>query len=50
MGNGLCRGHIKEPQIVVHEADQPDLVAALPHGDVLTGKHRADIDLATVHA
>ena len=30
---------IKEPQVVVHEADQPDSIADLFDTDVLTGKN-----------
>ncbi len=36
---------IKEPQIVVHEADQPDFLGDLFDADVLSGEHLAEVDL-----
>jgi hypothetical protein len=33
---------IEEPQVVVHEADQPDLLSDFTEADILTGEGRAD--------
>jgi hypothetical protein len=34
----------------VHKADQPDFIAELFDADVLAGKHRAQVDLASPNA
>ena len=36
---------IEESQVVLHEGDEPELVADLPHADVLTGEDGAEVDL-----
>ena len=36
----------KEPQIIVHEADQPDLVVDFADAHQLAGKHRAETAFA----
>jgi hypothetical protein len=36
---------IEEAQVVVHEADEPDLVGHLLDADVLAGEHGAEMDL-----
>lgn len=41
---------IEEAQVVVHEADQPDLVGDLFDADVLTGEHLAEVDLVPAEA
>ena len=41
---------IEETQVVVHKADEPDLVSDLPDADVLTGEDGAEVDLEAVHA
>ena len=49
--NGFCNGLepagliVKVPQIVVHEADEPDPVVYLSDADELPGKDLAEIDL-----
>jgi hypothetical protein len=39
---------IEEANIVVHESHQPDFFADLPNADILTGEHRAQVDLAAL--
>ncbi len=34
-------------QIILQEADQPDLVIDLAYANGLTGEHRAEVDLAS---
>ena len=41
---------VEEPQVVIHKAYQPDSIADFFDPDVLTGKHRAQIDLAAPEA
>ena len=41
---------IKESQVVLHEADQPDLVADLLDADVLTGEDSTEVYLALANA
>ena len=36
---------VEEAQIILHEADQPDLVLDLLDADLLTGEDRAEVDL-----
>ena len=39
-------GFVKEAEIIVHEADEPDLVSDLSYPHILDGEHRAEVDLA----
>jgi len=41
---------VEEAQVVVHEADQPDVNGYLPNADGLTGEHLAEIDFASTEA
>ncbi len=41
---------IKETEIVLHEADEPDVVADLLDTDVLPGEHGAEVELLLVEA
>jgi hypothetical protein len=41
---------IEEPEVVVHEGHQPDLLAHLLHTHLLSGKHPAEVDLAATDA
>jgi hypothetical protein len=35
---------IKEPQVEVHKADQPDVIGDFAHPDVLASEHSTQID------
>jgi hypothetical protein len=37
----------QNPQVIVHEGDEPDAVNGLPYADPLAGEDLADIDLAS---
>jgi hypothetical protein len=37
---------IEETQVVVHEGDEPHIIAHLLDADILAGEHGAEIDLA----
>jgi hypothetical protein len=41
---------IKEPQVIVHETDQPDFLGDLFDADVLSGEDMAEIDLTPLEA
>ena len=41
---------VEEPEVVVHEADQPDFFADLLDADLLTCEHRTEVDFARVEA
>lgn len=41
---------VKESQVVVHEAYEPDVLADFPNADPLTGKHVTEIDPAPADA
>jgi hypothetical protein len=41
---------VEEPQVVVHEADQPDFFLDLFDADVLTGEHCGEVDFARAEA
>ena len=41
---------IEETEVVLHEADEPDVVADLLDTDVLPGEHGAEVDLLLVEA
>ena len=41
---------IEEPQVVVHEADEPDLVGHLLDADVLASEYGAEMDLVPFEA
>ena len=41
---------VEEPQVVIHKAQHPDSIADFYGPDVLTGEHRAQIDLAASEA
>lgn len=41
---------IEEPEVVLHEADQPDFFVDFLHADVLTREHRRQVDLARAEA
>jgi hypothetical protein len=41
---------VKETQIILHEADEPDLVGDFSNTHVLPGEHGAEADLAMAHA
>ena len=41
---------IKEPQVVVHKADQPDLLRDFLDADILSGEDLAQIDLTPLEA
>ena len=39
-------GLVKEAEIIVHEADEPDLVGDLSYPHILAGEDGAEVDLA----
>src|SRR5438445_12478440 len=41
---------VEEAQVIVHEADQPDVIGDFAHSDGLTGKDLVEIDLASAKA
>ncbi|MEX0732828.1 MAG: hypothetical protein WD057_18710 [Aquisalimonadaceae bacterium] len=41
---------VEEPQVIVHEADEPDPVGNFPNSHLLAGKHRAEADFASADA
>ena len=41
---------IEEPQIIIHEADLPDLVGDFAHAHDLAGEDDAEVDLACAGA
>jgi hypothetical protein len=41
---------VEIPQVVLHEGDQPDVLAHLRDPDVLAGEDLTEIDLAPVEA
>ena len=41
---------VEVPEIVLHEADEPDVLAELSNAEPLTGEHGAQIELAPVGA
>jgi len=41
---------VEEAQVVVHEADEPDLFADFRDADVLTGEHATQVYFATPDA
>jgi len=41
---------VEEPQVVMHEADEPDAVADLFDADGLTGERLAETDLFAIDA
>ena len=41
---------VEEAQVVVHEGHQPDFIGDFLDADVLTGKDRAEVDLAAAEA
>ena len=41
---------VEEPQVVVHQAHQPDFIADLLDADVPAGEDRAQVDLAPAEA
>jgi hypothetical protein len=41
---------IEEAQVVVHKADQPDLLADFRDADVLSGEHGTQVDFPTTDA
>ena len=41
---------IEEAEVVVHEADEPDVVGHFAHADGLTGECLAEVDLARAEA
>jgi len=41
---------VEEAQVVVHKADEPDVIGDFAYADGLTGKDLAEIDLASAEA
>jgi hypothetical protein len=41
---------VKDPQVVAHEAYEPDVLADFANADSLTGEHPTQIDLAPTDA
>ena len=41
---------VEEAEVVVHEANQPDVLGDFAHADVLAGEDRAEVDFATAEA
>jgi hypothetical protein len=41
---------VEEAQVIVHKANQPNVISDFAHADVLTGEHATEIDLAPAEA
>ena len=41
---------VEEAEVVVHEADEPDVVSDFPHADVLSRKDLTEVDLGSSEA
>jgi hypothetical protein len=41
---------VEVAEIIVHEGDEPDLIAHLPDADTLASEYRAEIDFLPIEA